>query len=380
MRVAYLIPGLQPGGWRTHAQGFIHAISKYVEPILFVSSADDASAKQLFPRCEIVTLQTIQRASFTLSHLRELAAAYRAITRRKDATIELVHSLEAYPTGLIGSWLAATLRKPHVLTAHGTYSILPYRSTLDRLAYKRVLRKASALCPVSHGTADLIRQYFSDAVANLYMQPILNGNDYYKAIPRQDVLQHQQSAVPTLLSVGTVKPRKGHHISLQAFAQLKKKVPSARYWIVGSISKKKYYRRLQHLISAYQLEGIEFLGAVSAERLQQCYREASALLVAAQQVDLHFEGFGLVCLEAGAFGVPVIGTSSGGVADAVRHGETGLVVDPDDVEGLARAMGCLLTDPELARRMGLANRDWAETLTWERYAREQYQVYENILA
>ena len=40
----------------------------------------------------------------------------------------------------------------------------------------------------------------------------------------------------------------------------------------------------------------------------------------------------------------------------------------------------LLTDPELASRMGRANRDWAETLTWERYAQEQYQVYEKILA
>ena len=124
---------------------------------------------------------------------------------------------------------------------------------------------------------------------------------------------------------------------------------------------------------------MKFFGSVSAEQLRQCYRGASALVVPAQQVDFNFEGFGLVCLEAGAFGLPVIGTRSGGVADAVRHGETGFVVDPSDVDGIARAMECLLTDVALARRMGLANRDWAETLTWEHYALEQYQVYEKIL-
>jgi glycosyltransferase involved in cell wall biosynthesis len=67
------------------------------------------------------------------------------------------------------------------------------------------------------------------------------------------------------------------------------------------------------------------------------------------------------------------------VADAVRHAETGLLVEPGDVEAAASAMLRLLTEPELARKMGKANREWAETLTWERYAAEQVQAYQELL-
>jgi phosphatidylinositol alpha-1,6-mannosyltransferase len=103
-------------------------------------------------------------------------------------------------------------------------------------------------------------------------------------------------------------------------------------------------------------------------------------VLAAQQSGLHFEGFGLVFLEAGAYGLPVIGTRSGGVADAVKEGETGLLVEPQDINGLAEAMLRLLQDAELAQRLGRANRLWSETLTWERNAAEYAQAYQVLLA
>lgn len=95
---------------------------------------------------------------------------------------------------------------------------------------------------------------------------------------------------------------------------------------------------------------------------------------------MHFEGFGLVYLEAGAYGLPAVGARSGGVASAIRHGETGLVVDPGDTAGLADALYLLLTDRERAAQMGWENRLWAETLTWEKNAAEHYALYQEILA
>jgi glycosyltransferase involved in cell wall biosynthesis len=56
------------------------------------------------------------------------------------------------------------------------------------------------------------------------------------------------------------------------------------------------------------------------------------------------------------------------------------LLDPEDVDGIAAAILRLLDDVRLARRMGIANRQWAETLTWESYAREQLQAYENVLS
>jgi glycosyltransferase involved in cell wall biosynthesis len=77
--------------------------------------------------------------------------------------------------------------------------------------------------------------------------------------------------------------------------------------------------------------------------------------------------------------LPVVATRSGGVPDAVVDGETGLLCEEGDVDGIAAAILRLLGDEELARRMGLANRDWAETLTWERTIEEQLKLYEEVL-
>jgi phosphatidylinositol alpha-1,6-mannosyltransferase len=325
-------------------------------------------------------LPTIQQGFLQARDLLRLGATLATIIRKRQPDVELVHSLEAYPTGLLGHWLALTWGKPHVLTAHGTYAILPYNRFPDRLLYGWVLRRASALCPVSPGAADMIRRYFPKDVANTYVRPILNGNDYYKMIPRQEAFHRLLPATPMILSVGAVKPRKGYDLSLRAFARLKEILPTARYRIVGNIDNRKYHRELLEYIGTHKLADVELAGAVSQERLSQYYREASVFLLTPREADLHFEGFGLVYLEAGAFGLPVIGTRTGGVPDAILHRQTGFVLDPGDIDGIVEALYCLLTDPELTRRMGRANREWAETLTWERYAREQREVYQEVLA
>lgn len=381
MKVAYLLPSIhRSNGWRTHARGFIGAIHDHVDPILFVAAEDAEAAEDLFPECQHFILPTIQQAYLQRQHMAQIAATASTIVSQTYPDVDVIHSLEAYPTGLVGSWLALKLGRPHVLTAHGTCSVLPYKSMLDRIAYRRVLRRASALCPVSAGTADLIRQYFTDAVAATYVQPILNGNDYYLSIPSQEARQYQPAPTPTVLSVGTVTPRNGQDISLQAFALLKKDFPSAKYWIVGNIDDITYYRTLRRFVAVNRISDVKFLGVVSDARLHRLYRKASVFLLTPQQIRLDFEGFGLRYLEAGAFGLPVVGTRTGGVSSAIRHGETGFIADPDDVNGIAGHLYRFLTDPSLAQRMGRANREWAETLTWERYAEEQYAVYLKVLS
>jgi phosphatidylinositol alpha-1,6-mannosyltransferase len=76
---------------------------------------------------------------------------------------------------------------------------------------------------------------------------------------------------------------------------------------------------------------------------------------------LEQEGFGIVFLEAAAAGVPQVAGRSGGAAEAVEHGETGLVVDdPTDVEVVAEAIGDLLGDEEGRRSMARAGRQRVE--------------------
>jgi phosphatidyl-myo-inositol dimannoside synthase len=378
MKVAYLIPSLRkPSGWRSFCIAFISAISQHVEPILYVPEENYVEAQALFPSFPLFRLPVTQEAS--LGRLRsafKLLASYQRIQTSQYPGVDLVHSLEAYPTGLVGSWLARKLGCPHILTAHGTYGVVWYERSIDRQFYSRVLRNANLVCTGSHGTARLMQQYFGPALAQTRIQTIPYGNDFAKDVPPELVVNRSFPAIPTLLSVGDIKPRKGQHISLAAFARVKEQFPSARYWIIGHYDPdSSYIQQIQKYIANHEVKDVQFLGVVSRDELSRCYREASVFVLTSQKVGLHFEGFGLVYLEAGAYGLPVVGTRTGGIADAIQEGETGFICEPEDVEGIAQAVIRLLSDAELMRRMGQANRLRAETLTWERQAEQQFQAY-----
>jgi glycosyltransferase involved in cell wall biosynthesis len=381
VKIAYILPSMgKPSGWRTHAVSFLDAICKHVDPVLFLAEEDLRVGESLFAGMEIKSLPVTQNASLSSRRSwRRLASARWAIARGRFPAVDLVHSLEAYPTGLVGSWLARRLNCPHVLTSHGTYGVVWYERGFDRPAYQNVLKTAALVCPVSPGTARLMEQYFASSLSHTHVRPILNGNDYYKLVPAEEALQRELPALPTLLTVGDVKPRKGQLYSLAAFARVKAQLPEARYFIAGSYQPNEYYCRLQALIQEQQLKDVFFLGAVSDSELHHLYRQASLLVLTPQAEGLHFEGFGLVYLEAGANGLPVVGTRTGGVPDAVRDGVTGFLADAGDVDGIAGALLRLLSDPALACEMGRANRRWSETLTWERSAEDYYRAYQEVL-
>jgi len=212
------------------------------------------------------------------------------------------------------------------------------------------------------------------------IKPILNGNDFWKQVPQSQALNRRIPETPIILSIGDVKPRKGYHISLESYGIVQTSLPAARYLIAGQVRQNSYYAKLLQMIEDRRLKDVTFLGALPASELSRLYQESSVFLLAPQQEGLQFEGFGLVFLEAGAYGLPVVATRTGGVPEAVQDGTTGLLAEPDDSEGLARALLRLLTEPDLARELGRANRHRAETLTWERNASEQFQAYQEALA
>ncbi len=85
------------------------------------------------------------------------------------------------------------------------------------------------------------------------------------------------------------------------------------------------------------------------------------------------EGLGLGYLEASAHGLPVIAHRIGGVEDAVKAGETGILVDPDDRDGLARAITELVDHGELRRTLGEAGQRWAKRFSWDATARKLFE-------
>jgi phosphatidylinositol alpha-1,6-mannosyltransferase len=154
---------------------------------------------------------------------------------------------------------------------------------------------------------------------------------------------------------------KGFDKIIQALPKVRQEVPNVRYIIVGGGDNKENLRKLasRHGVS----ECVEFDGEVSDEFLAACYRACDVFALPSQvrQINGRWqgEGFGRVYAEAALAGKPVVGSRDGGAAEAVLHGTTGLLVDPESITELSSALVTLLKNPELAAQMGSSARRWA---------------------
>ena len=87
------------------------------------------------------------------------------------------------------------------------------------------------------------------------------------------------------------------------------------------------------------------------------------------------EGFGISCVEASACGLPVIGSRSGGIPEAIREGETGLLVEPEDPAAVTAATVRVLADDALRRRLGAAGRAAVEGYyNWDRVTADLVRI------
>jgi phosphatidylinositol alpha-1,6-mannosyltransferase len=202
--------------------------------------------------------------------------------------------------------------------------------------------------------------------------------DHFMA-PR-DVGVRPWHAVPYTLSIGEVKERKGHHLSLGAWCAVAEEFPALHHFVVGNRAGDAYERGLHERVAAAGLtDRVHFLGNVTEDEkidlLQRCELFVHTPVTAA---DGGFEGFGLVYLEVSACGAPVIGTLGCGAEDAIVEGATGLLV-PQRVDAVEDALEKLLGDGALRAAMGQRGRDHARANTWEKNARAVLDLYAEVL-
>jgi glycosyltransferase involved in cell wall biosynthesis len=145
--------------------------------------------------------------------------------------------------------------------------------------------------------------------------------------------------------VGSLTRRKGVDDLLRSASLIRDAVPTARYLLVGRGDQR---RLLEEIVRRLDLtEHVRFLGF--RRDVPEILNSSDVLVLPS-----HWEGFGLVTLEAMNAGLPVVGTRRGAIPEVVRNGETGLLVPPKDPEALATALIRLLSNPERARAMGRA--------------------------
>jgi phosphatidylinositol alpha-1,6-mannosyltransferase len=124
---------------------------------------------------------------------------------------------------------------------------------------------------------------------------------------------------------------------------------------------------------------VRFLAGVTDHDLPAIYNSATVYLGVSRLEPKSVEGFGISLVEASACGLPVIGGRSGGIPDTIRHGETGLLVDPTNHREVAGAVDAVLSDTTLADALGAGGRRAVEThFNWNRVTRDMIEIGEEF--
>jgi phosphatidylinositol alpha-1,6-mannosyltransferase len=163
-----------------------------------------------------------------------------------------------------------------------------------------------------------------------------------------------------VVCVSRLVARKGQDTLIRALPAIRRRVPDAALLLVGGGSYQSSLQRLAHRTGVER--DVVFTGSVPWAQLPAYYAagDVFAMPCRTRYAGLDVEGLGVVFLEAAATGLPVVAGNSGGAGDAVRDGETGVIVDGESVDAVADAVSELLSDPARAQAMGAAGRTWVE--------------------
>ena len=252
-----------------------------------------------------------------------------------------------------------------------------YLSQFVRLAAKR----ADHFIVISQSTARDTAELLGVDPARISVT-YCGVEERFRPLPPEEV-EHfrRKKGLPQrmVLYVGTIEPRKNIGTLLKAYHQLLSEMNVAdaadgntpRLVIAGG--KGWGWEEIFVLVETLDLERmVVFPGFVPDEELPLWYNAAECFAYPSR-----YEGFGLPVLEAMACGTPVVASEASSLPEVV--GDTGVILPPDDVEGLTGALRRVLTDgglKEALRRRGL---DRASLFTWEETARQTLSVYDRVL-
>ena len=265
------------------------------------------------------------------------------------------------------------IRTPYFLFAH-RYEFAEKRNWI--FLRKMIVRAAARVICVSDYTRSLV---LADGLKSSNAEVIYNSIDYREIdFYREQCIQvrspHAEPGRQSVLSVSRLVELKRIDRIIEAMPKVVSEIPNARYIVVGDGEDADRLKRLANVSPAKN--SITFVGTLTGnekfERLDQC-----DLFVLPSEV----EGFAIAYVEAMGFGKPVIGGRSSGTLEAIDHGETGLLVNPNDVEEIADAIICLLKNPDEARRLGENGRRRVENeLNWTMSANRLRSVIYDTLS
>ncbi len=213
-----------------------------------------------------------------------------------------------------------------------------YAASWYQMLLRSSLPKMDLICPISKATADHLRRM---GVADSQIRVIPCGL-HTENLPCRTRIPLKQN--PVLLTVCRLVPRKGIAWFLhQVFPLLAEVYPGLQYRIIGEGPERD---TIEAVVKEWHFEKrVHLLGEVSNEQRDAELLAADVLVVPNIRTDSNMEGFGIVCIEASARGLPVAAARIDGLMDSVRDNETGCFFNPEHPAEAAAMINTMIIDP-----------------------------------
>lgn len=248
---------------------------------------------------------------------------------------------------------AATVGMLAARLAHVPFSVMihAYDLFLDDLLLPEKLENAQFVATCSDFHVRYLQEHYGSAGRNANLHVIHYGIDPNRFCPRSI----ESGPEPMILGVGRLVETKGFHTLIEACAELKERRRPFRCVLVGSGPEE---RRLKTLATQLGIDDrMHFVGRLQPSEVAEMYAGASLFAMPACIRRNDRDGMPNVLLEAMSAGIPVVASRVSGIPELVVHGQTGLLVEPDDPGALADAMERLLKDRGLAATLAGSARE-----------------------
>lgn len=359
LRVLVVTPDFPPrrGGVQLLAHRLVTHFTRATSQVL---TLDAAGAGQWDAAADLDVRRVHAGGDHRLAVARLDAAAVVA-ARRFAPDVALAMHIVAAPAAVV---MRRLLGIPVVTYLHSKE--VAARPRLARLA----VRHSERIVAVSRHTAGLATKVGADPERVVVIPP---GVDWHE--PPQE----KRLTTPTAVTVARMEDRyKGHDVMVAAMALVRSRVPDAQWAIVGDGGLRNDIERLAEAQGV--ADAICLCGALSDDRRDQLLNRAHVFAMPSRvPPNGGGEGFGIVYLEAGVHGLPVVAGRAGGALDAVLDGKTGLLVDPTDHVQVADAVSRLLTDRSSAAAMGAAGSEHARAFAWPNIAARVQRLLEDAV-
>lgn len=289
---------------------------------------------------------------------------FKALRISKKA--DLIHAQWLY-SGMIASIVKMLRGTPFIVTLRGSDVWYAQKGNLHGLISRWVIRQADFVTTVSNELSQWAIQQGLPAQAVVVIR---NGVDIGKAIDRKP-----SASTCDFIFVGNLVQGKGVDYLIQALSLVHRFEKDISLTVVGEGDA---HDQLQSLVNEKGLRGIvRFTGRRSSEDVPLLMRQSECFVLPSLS-----EGMPNVILEAMACGLPVVASNLPGIREVVKDEETGFLVEPRDVEGLAKKLLILVRNPERRQKMGdRAYGSLSEmNLSWPQAAKQYIEVYRKVCA